>query len=73
MNKRDLILIPFFAFLGLLAFALAPANSDTGACYTINDADARAYCIARARKDPGQCYTVQRADLRAQCLAEVRK
>ena len=73
MKTRDLILFLFLSipFVGWLAFV--PVRADTGACYTINDADARAYCIARARKDPGQCYTVQRGDLRAQCLAEVKK
>jgi len=47
--------------------------ADTGACYNIQDADARAYCIAKARGESSQCYNVQRADLRSQCLAEVRK
>lgn len=51
-------------------FALADANP--GACYNIQDADARAYCLARAHRDPGRCYSVQRSDLRSMCLAEVR-
>lgn len=47
--------------------------SDSGACYNIGDADARAYCLARAHRDPGRCYSIQRADLRSLCLAEARK
>lgn len=47
--------------------------ADTGACYSIQDSDARTYCLARAHREPGQCYSIKRADTRAQCLAEVRK
>lgn len=59
------------SFLALIASAAQA--SDSGACYTISDADARTYCLARARQQPSQCYAIQRADMRALCLAEVRK
>lgn len=52
----------------MLAFA-----SDSGACYNIQDADARAYCLARAKREPSLCYNVQQADLRSMCLAEVKR
>lgn len=51
--------------------AASPAR--TSACYSVQDADARAMCLARAHREPGRCYSIQRADLRAQCLAEVRQ
>ncbi len=43
------------------------------ACYSIQDADARAFCLARAHRNPSMCYSVQRPDLRSMCLAEVRR
>lgn len=52
----------------MLAFA-----SDSGACYNIQDADARAYCLARAKREPSLCHNIQRADLRSMCLAEVSR
>lgn len=71
-----------FFVCSLLLFALAVclfgpvvafAGQDAGACYSIQDADARSYCIARARGESSQCYTIQRPDLRSQCLAEVQR
>lgn len=57
----------------LLAAGCVPAvASDAGACYAIQDADARQYCLAKARREAGQCYAIQSSGLRAQCLAEVR-
>lgn len=47
--------------------------ADSGACYSIQDSDARTYCLARALGEPSQCYSIQRADIRSQCLAEVRR
>lgn len=47
--------------------------ADSGACYNVNDSDARAYCLAKARQEPSVCYSIQRADLRSMCLAEVRR
>lgn len=55
------------------AFASGTMAADTGACYAINDPDARTYCLARAHREPATCYAIQRADTRAACLAEVRK
>lgn len=64
--------MPILFFSLLLASGVAYA-ADSGACYSIQDADARAYCLAKARKDTAACYTIQRADMRSMCLAEVRK
>lgn len=64
-----LTLVLVFTALGPLAVFAA----DSGACYSVGDADARAYCLARAHREPSQCYNIQRADVRAMCLAEVRK
>lgn len=61
------------ACLFLICLAAPAFANDAGSCYTINDADARAYCLAKARQDPGTCYTIMRGDLRSMCLAEVRK
>jgi len=58
------------AMLVLLS-SLSVAAADTGACYSISDADVRNFCIAKAKNDRSVCYTIQRADMRAQCLAEV--
>lgn len=58
--------------LALLSAGNAFAT-DSGSCYAIGDADARAYCLAKAHHDTGRCYSIQRADLRSMCLAEVRK
>lgn len=61
---RFLMLLLFAAPLGVYA-------SVSGACYSIQDADARSYCIARAKKEPAHCYSIQNADMRSMCLAEV--
>lgn len=60
------------AILIMVATSAAQA-ADTGACYTISNADSRAYCLAKARGEPSMCYAIQAADMRATCLAEVRK
>jgi hypothetical protein len=73
MKKLALILLAVSGASALATVAQSARAADTGTCYAISDADARAYCIARARHDTSACYTVQRADLRSQCLAEVRK
>lgn len=54
--------------------ALAEAGrQQPSACYSIQDADARAFCLARAHRNPSMCYSVQRPDMRSMCLAEVRQ
>lgn len=40
-------------------------------CYSLRDADQRAYCLALAHRNPGGCYNVVDADARAACLREV--
>lgn len=57
----------------LFAAPLVVYASDSGACYSIQDADARSYCIARAKKEASHCYSIQNADMRSMCLAEVYK
>ncbi len=57
----------------MLLIAVTAQAAGAGACYSINDADARTYCLAKAHHEPTQCYAVQNADMRAWCLAEVRK
>ena len=61
-----------FWMLALFAAPLGVYASDSGACYSIQNADARSYCIARAKKEPAHCYSIQNATMRAVCLAEVR-
>ena len=53
--------------------AFADDTAAAGACYAINDPDARNYCRAKARHDSSTCYAIQRQDLRAMCLSETRK
>lgn len=61
---RVWILTLFFVPFGAYA-------SGSGACYSIQNADARSYCIARAKREPAHCYSIQNADMRSMCLAEV--
>lgn len=56
-----------------ITIALADDTAAAGACYTINDPDARNYCRAKARHEPSTCYAIQRQDLRSMCLSETRK
>lgn len=56
----------------LLAVAGQVQAADSSACYSIGNADARAYCLAKAHRNSSGCYSIQSSDLRAQCLAEVR-
>lgn len=46
---------------------------DASACYSVTDADARAYCMARAHQDASRCYSIQHQSVRAMCISEVRK
>lgn len=57
----------------LLLVASAATAADSSACYSISNADARAYCIAKARNQSSACYSIQSSDARSQCLAEVGK
>ncbi|MOA60225.1 hypothetical protein D3C78_1850500 [compost metagenome] len=47
--------------------------ADASSCYTIANADQRAWCLAKAHNNPGLCYSAQDQAVRAQCLAEVRR
>lgn len=67
---RNLI---YSAFLVMLSCTHPVMAADAGSCYTIADADARAYCLAKARSDSGTCYTIQDSAKRSMCLAEVRR
>lgn len=68
MTKTTAVL----ALLLLLPAAGARAQ-DSAACYSIQDADWRAYCLAKAYKEPSACYSIQRSDLRALCRAEAKE
>jgi hypothetical protein len=60
--------------IACLLMSCAPAFAvDTGSCYAVGNADARAYCLAKAHGNPSGCYSIQAGDLRSMCLAEVRK
>ena len=59
--------------IALLLLSSSAHAADSGACYSIQDPDARSYCLARAKREPSLCYNIQRADLRSMCLAEVRR
>lgn len=61
--------------IGVLGSAIAHADptSAAGACYSINDPDARNYCRAKVRKDSSICYAIQRQDTRSMCLADTSK
>lgn len=61
------------SILALLVMPLWAHASGSGACYSIQDADARSYCIARAKKEASHCYSIQNANMRSICLAEVLK
>lgn len=66
-----------FSIHKVLALAfIAPAAAqalEASACYTISNADQRAWCLAKARGESSMCYTIQDQVTRAQCIAEVRK
>ena len=68
-----LLLAPQFAMAAGAVVAQKQPATDPGSCYSVGNADARAYCLARAHRDPGRCYNVQASDLRSICLAEVRR
>lgn len=70
--RNLLFFLLVFTLAATLLGPIVAMAADSGACYAIQDADARSYCLARARRDVSACYTIQRADLRSQCLSEVR-
>jgi len=57
----------------MLLYGAGAWAADPGACYSIQDADARAWCLAKAHGDPAWCYSIQSAELRSMCLAQVRR
>lgn len=70
--KYAVLAIAYAAAL-LVAPHSAMANQAAGTCYSIGNADTRAYCLARAHRDASRCYNIQAADLRALCIAEARR
>jgi len=72
-HRRLMIAFLSFALFVFLFGPIIAFAGDSGACYNVQDADARTYCLARAKSEPAQCYNIQRADLRSMCLAEVRR
>ena len=73
MNRTAHTLLLSFALAVCLLGPIAAFAADSGTCYTVGNADQRAYCLAKAHRDSGRCYAIQASDLRAQCLAEVRR
>ena len=73
-SNRTLSAVAFFVLmLGSGILALPAWADDAGTCYTIGDADARAFCLARAHRNVGMCYSIQESGLRARCRAEVTR
>lgn len=66
-------IMQIFVVILLVAAGSAAWAADAGACYSVDDPDARAYCLARAHGNPGRCYAVQDSALRSMCLAELRR
>ena len=72
LRTRLIFAMLFVSLLSALFGPIIAFDGDAGACYNVQDSDARTYCLARARGDVSQCYSIQRSDMRSQCLAEVR-
>lgn len=72
MGRMKTVIVWLLAIFYIVAPGIAGAT-DAGACYAVQDADARTYCLSKAHHDPARCYAIQNAGLRSQCLAEVRK
>lgn len=74
LSMRIIVLtIAYVTALLVAPHSAVAGGSAAGACYNVQDADARASCLARAHREPSRCYNVQRADLRALCLSEARR
>lgn len=73
LRTRLILAMLFVSLLATLFGPIIAFAGDAGACYNVQDSDARTYCLARAKGEPAQCYSIKRADMRSQCLAEVRK
>lgn len=59
--------------LCLLAVAwMGEAMADASGCYSVKDADERAYCLAQARQNHDHCYRIKDADRRHECLAKIK-
>lgn len=74
-SNRTLRAVVFFVLMLASGILALPAWADDagGTCYTIGDADARAFCLARAHRNVGMCYSIQESGLRARCRAEVTR
>ena len=77
MTPLHFVTVLLAASTFLLMLVSTTASSDearqAGACYTIHNADARAYCLAKAHRSPSYCSSIQNADLRAECRATVQQ
>lgn len=51
---------------------MGEAMADASACYSIKDADERAYCLGEARQNRDYCYRIKDGDRRNECLAKTK-
>jgi len=66
---RDSLLVP----LCIVAMAwMGEVMADASVCYSIKDADERAYCLAQARQNHDYCYRIKDGDSRNECLAKTK-
>lgn len=66
---RSSLLVP----LCMVAVAwMGEAMAGDSACYSIKDADQRAYCLGLARQNHDYCYRIKDADRRNECLAKTK-
>lgn len=66
---RGSLLVP----LCMVAVAwMGEAMADASACFSIKDADQRAYCLGLARQNHDYCYRIKDDDRRNECLAKTK-
>lgn len=51
---------------------MGEAMADASACYSIKNADERAYCLGLARQNHEYCYRIKDGDRRNECLAKTK-
>lgn len=67
---RGSLLVP----LCMVAMAwMGEAMAGDSACFSIKDADQRAYCLGLARQNHDYCYRIKDADRRNECLSITKR
>lgn len=51
---------------------MGEAMASASVCYSIKDANERAYCLGEARQNHDYCYRIKDADRRNECLAKTK-